>query len=112
MVQIPPALRWSCPRRWPDSPLFDPQDLATLEQQYALLKEKLGDSAGGAGVPEERLGKLQEQAGRLVQDTADMLRRIAGQSCTAHLCAPSNNRAGERGSPTKRRSVMPRKETN
>ncbi|MGH0179179.1 UNVERIFIED_CONTAM: hypothetical protein FKN15_017213 [Acipenser sinensis] len=55
------------------------QDLATLEQQYALLKEKLGDSAGGAGVPEERLGKLQEQAGRLVQDTADMLRRIAGK---------------------------------
>ncbi|RXM94577.1 Laminin subunit beta-3 [Acipenser ruthenus] len=63
------------------------QDLATLEQQYALLKEKLGDSAGGAGVPEERLGKLQEQAGRLVQDTADMLRRIAGKESSLLLAA-------------------------
>ncbi|KAJ8260266.1 hypothetical protein GJAV_G00178990 [Gymnothorax javanicus] len=55
--------------------------LKDLEDQLKLLKQKTpetggtGDGEGGVG---DRLKKLQEQAGTLVQDTIDMMKKLTG----------------------------------
>ncbi|XP_064161665.1 laminin subunit beta-3-like isoform X4 [Anguilla rostrata] len=57
------------------------KDLQALEDQLELLRQKAkeadgkGEVASGAG---ERLKKLQEESGTLIQDTMDMMRNLTG----------------------------------
>ncbi|XP_036386198.1 laminin subunit beta-3 [Megalops cyprinoides] len=55
--------------------------LEAVEDQLELLKQKAKESSGrgdGAGSPGDRVQHLQEEAGTLIQDTVDMMRRLTG----------------------------------
>ncbi|KAI1890736.1 hypothetical protein AGOR_G00156700 [Albula goreensis] len=57
------------------------KDLEDLQKQLELLRQKAKESSGrgdGAGTPGERLQRLQDEAGGLIQDTVDMMGKLSG----------------------------------
>lgn len=57
------------------------QDLKALEDQLGILRQKAKDAEGkgeGAAGAGDRVKKLQEEAGTLIQDTMDMMKKLTG----------------------------------
>ncbi|KAG7477647.1 hypothetical protein MATL_G00071830 [Megalops atlanticus] len=75
------------------------KDLKAVEDQLELLRKKAKESSGrgdGAGSPGERVQHLQEEAGTLIQETVDMMRRLTGVEGSLQLMSDQLEQKSQR----------------